>query len=73
MSKVDEKAAELSDLLKSELGEIELSVLTRPMTLGDLMREGSRVTEHEKQGWGNGDKACALHAAVIAARAHGAL
>jgi hypothetical protein len=66
-SKTDQKAKELSDLRKQELGEIELDVLARPFTLADAIREGSKVTAKE-EGWGDGDKACALHAAVISAQ-----
>ena len=72
MNKIDEKAAELSEALKAELGEIELKVTTG-YTLADAIREGSKVTEHSQQGWGNGNNACALSAGVIAARARGYL
>lgn len=70
MSKIDEKAAELLELQK-ELGNIELDVLTS-FTLADAMRAGSLVTT-QAYGWGNGDSACALHAAVISARSRGYL
>jgi hypothetical protein len=39
-------------------------------TLADAIREGSMVTTQE-YGWGNGDTACAMSAAVMAARARG--
>ena len=77
MSKIDEKAAELTEVLdaqtKAALAEAELNVLTRPYTLGDAIREGSLVTTHNTSGWGDGESACALSAAVIAAKAHGYL
>lgn len=66
-SKTDAKVEELTALRMAELGEIELNVLSRPLTVGDLIREGSTVT-NKAVGWGNGDNACALHAAVISAR-----
>jgi hypothetical protein len=68
MNKIDEKAAELSEQLKAELGEIELKVTTG-YTLADAIREGSTVSEHDQSGWGNGETACALTAGVIAAKA----
>lgn len=79
MTKIEEKAAELSKTLgldadtQRDLGEIELKVLTRPWTLADAIREGSLVTTHSTDGWGDGESACALSAAVIAAKAHGYL
>ena len=66
MTKTDQKA----DELRAMLGEIELEVLTRPFTLADAIREGSQVSTISSEGWGNGDSACALHAAVISAKAH---
>lgn len=71
MSKIDEKAAELDELLKKELGEIELTSME--YTLADAVREGSLVSEQEVGGWGNGETACAMTASVIAARARGYL
>ncbi len=68
MSKIDEKAAELVEL-QQELGEIELNVLTN-FTLADAIRAGSLVST-KAEGWGTGDNACAMSAAVIAARAAG--
>ena len=74
MSKIDEKAAELSETLKADLGKIELDVLARPFTLADAIREGSLVTAQSPEGWGDvKNTACALTAAVISARAHGYL
>lgn len=69
MNKVDEKAAELAENLRSELGEIELRVIGN-YTLADAIREGSTVSE-QAYAWGNGETACALSAAVIAAKARG--
>lgn len=68
MTKLDQKAAELIELLP-ELREIELEVVTS-YTLADAIREGSLVST-QAHGWGEGERACALHAAVIAARARG--
>lgn len=68
MNKVDEKAAELSEQLKAELGTIELTAME--YTLADAIREGSRVST-QAYNWGNGESACALTAAVIAAKARG--
>ena len=71
MSKIDEKAAELNEILKRELGEIELN--TMEYSLADAIREGSMVSEHDQNGWGNGQTACAMTAGVIAAKARGYL
>lgn len=73
MTKLDEKALELrdnimSDAMKAELGEIELR--TMEYTLADAIREGSTVSK-QAYNWGNGESACALTAAVIAAKARG--
>lgn len=65
MNKIIEKAAELDEVLKSDLGQIELSVIGS-YGLADAIREGSLVTVKE-EGWGDGDTACAMSAAVIAA------
>lgn len=52
---------------KEELGQVELSVLTN-VSLGDLIRAGSKNTE-KAVGWGDGTiTACALTAAKIAAK-----
>jgi hypothetical protein len=69
MNKIEEKAAELEAELKKELGEIELAVIGN-YTLADAIREGCMVTDQAYE-WGNGDTACALSAAVIAAQARG--
>lgn len=66
---IDHKIEELTETLKRELGEIELNVMQ--YSLSDAIREGSRVTEHCQGGWGNGESACALTAALIAAKARG--
>lgn len=65
MNKLDTKA----DELRAVLSEIEMDVLTN-YTLADAIREGSSVTE-QTGGWGNGETACALTAAVVAAKARG--
>lgn len=66
---MNEKTLEKVDELRSTLGEIEMDVLTS-YTLADAIREGSTVAP-QAHGWGNGDKMCALHAAVAAAMARG--
>lgn len=71
------KAAELQEILLDEetraaLGEIELTLLTKPYSLADAIRDGGKVTE-ETVGWGAGNRACALSAAAIAAKAKGLL
>lgn len=66
MTRVDEKAAELNELMRKELGEIELDVVTNT-TLADAMRAGARVTT-QAYNWGTGETACALTAAVIGAK-----
>lgn len=60
----DTKADELIELRK-ELGLIELDVMTEGVTLSQLIREGSQVTD-KAIGWGAGDSACAMTAATIA-------
>lgn len=75
MNKIDEKAVELRSNLgldaetQKVLGEIEMNVTTS-YTLADAIREGSTVSE-QAYNWGNGETACALTAAVIAAKARG--
>lgn len=70
MSKINEKAAELSKMREAELGAIELNVIGK-YTLADAIREGSLVSVHNADGWGDGESACALSAAVISARSRG--
>ena len=76
MSKIDEKAEMLKtregldEQTMSVLAEIDMKVATQGYTLADAIREGSTVTKQE-YGWGNGDTACAMSAAVIAATARG--
>lgn len=78
MTKIDEKAQELRENLavdldedtKALLGEIDMKVRTG-YTLADAIREGSTVSKQEVGGWGNGETACALTAAAIAAKARG--
>lgn len=67
MSKtVDEKTEEL----RKELAGLDLKVLTEGATLASLIRLGTRVTAKERN-WGNGDTACTLSAAFLAARTLG--
>lgn len=65
MNKVDEKV----DELKGMLADIELDVLTS-YTLADAIREGCKATS-QANGWGDGETACALTAATLAAKARG--
>lgn len=59
------------DKLRQELGEIEMDVLTS-YTLADAIREGSSVTDKATGAWlGENGEACALSAALIAAKARG--
>lgn len=67
MNKVDEKALELSEQLRAELGVIELTV--NEYTLADAIREGSSVTTQAVGSFGTGATACALTAALVAAKA----
>lgn len=67
MSKTDEKVDELKGILDAT----EVKELDRlNFRLSDAIREGASVTE-QAFGWGDGDNACALHGAVISARARG--
>jgi len=65
MNKIDEKAEELAKVID----DIGMSVYTG-YTLADAIREGSKVSTQE-YGWGDGETACALTSAVIAAKARG--
>ncbi len=65
MNKILEKADELARVID----EIGLDVTTS-YTLADAIREGCKVSD-QALGWGNGENACALTSAVIAAKARG--
>jgi hypothetical protein len=66
-TKTDEKVEELKGIIDAtEVKELE----RLNYRLSDAIREGSSVSE-QAYGWGNGERACALHAAVIAAKARG--
>lgn len=58
------------DTLKEQLRGIELDVLTS-YTLADAIREGSSVTEQAVGSFRDGEKVCALSAALLAAKARG--
>lgn len=58
-----------ADLL-NRLRELELETITQ-YTLADAIREGSSVSTQSFEGWGNGERVCALSAARLAARARG--
>lgn len=66
------KTREKVDELKGILDATDVADLERSTTyrLSDAIREGSSVTD-KANGWGEGEKACALHAAVISATARG--
>ncbi len=68
MNTID-KVQELSENLRNDLTEIEKVATT--YTLADAIREGCTVTDKATSDWGQGDTACALHSAVIAAAARG--
>lgn len=74
-TKFDEKVVELRKSLGLDaetmamLGETEMKVVTG-YTLADAIREGSTVSE-QSYNWGDGETACALTAAALAARARG--
>jgi hypothetical protein len=68
-TKTDEKIDELKGILEAT----EVKELDRlNYRLSDAIREGSTITEKAND-WGDGESACALHAAVIAAKARGYL
>jgi hypothetical protein len=64
------KADELSELMKADLANIELDLLTKPYSLADAIRDGIKVTK-KARGWGSENSACALSAAAIAAKSKG--
>lgn len=78
MNKIDSKVEEirgtiiesmdLDEETKRELGAIELN--TMEYSLADAIREGSGATE-QAYNWGDGETACAMSAAVLAAKARG--
>lgn len=67
MNKIDEKVEEI----KAVIDEIGMDVATS-YTLADAIREGSQFTT-QAYNWGDGETACAMSAAVLAARARGYL
>ena len=63
------KTEEKIDELKGILDATEIKELKRlNYRLSDAIREGSSVTD-KANGWGDGNSACTMHAAVIAAAA----
>jgi hypothetical protein len=67
MTKTEEKVDELKGIIDAT----EIADLDRMnYRLSDAIREGASVTE-QAYNWGDGDMACALHGAVIAANARG--
>jgi hypothetical protein len=77
MTKLDEKALELRSVLgldeetKAVLGEIDMRVMTEGYTLAQAIREGGMVSKQAVNSWGDGESACALTAATLAAKARG--
>jgi len=70
MNKTEEKIDELKGILEAT----EVADLDRMnYRLSDAIREGASVTGKATGSWGQGEQACALHAAVIAASARGYL
>lgn len=71
MSKLAEKAKELKAVIETTPGDSDVADLERlKFRLSDAIREGSLVSE-QANGWGDGERACALHAAVTSATARG--
>lgn len=68
---LDKKAEDLKmgEATMKELSEIEAR--TKKFSLADAIRMGSTVTTPAVGNFGNGESACAMTAAVIAARAAG--
>ena len=65
------KTAEKANELKGIIDATEAAEIKRMnYRLSDAIREGSKVSA-QAVGWGDGENACALHAAVIAAEARG--
>lgn len=73
MITTQEKVDELKGIIEAtESTEAEVKSLERlNYRLSDAIREGSTVSEQAVGAWGEGEQACALHAAVIAATARG--
>lgn len=66
------KSEEKVDELRGILDATEVRELERlNYRLSDAIREGSSVTSKATGSWGEGETACAMHAAVIAANARG--
>lgn len=66
------KTQEKVDELKGIIDATEVKEIARMnYRLSDAIREGASVTDKATGSWGDGDSACALHAAVIAAEARG--
>ena len=69
-TKVDELKTLIDTETQEMLAGIEMDVLTN-VTLGDLVRLGSKVTDQAFNTFGSDGEACALSAAAIAAEALG--
>ena len=76
MITIEEKTVTTQDKiveLRGILDATEVKELERlNYRLSDAIREGASITE-QAHGWGTGANACALHAAVISAKARGYL
>lgn len=71
----DEKVETLREILTEEMDDTDAGIDAKSLDrlnfrLSDAIREGASVTT-KATGWGNGETACALHGAVISARARG--
>ena len=66
------KTEQKIDELKGILDATEVKELERlKYRLSDAIREGSTITKKATGAWGDGETACAMHAAVVAAHARG--
>lgn len=68
MERLDEKSLELRGML----GEIEMGVISEGVTLSSLMREGTRVTGHQRAAFSaDGENTCGLASVFVALKARG--
>lgn len=71
MTKTDEKVEELKIKIQGADADEVMKLDRMNYRLSDAIREGASVTDQATGSWGNGEKACALHAGLIAAKARG--
>lgn len=68
MTKTEEKVEELKGILDvTEVKELE----RLNFRLSDAIREGASITSQATNSWGDGESTCALHGALISAKARG--